>query len=785
MRFPQGRCTFGGRFQCAVPQNGGGIYNYGVLRIASGDSTSSTSCETITNDGKLIVESGGTLTLSGNYVQNAGAALTIEIGGTSASEQFGLLSISGTAALDGTLNVVLADDYVPTADDTYQIVAFAGVSGAFAAVNTPSIGIWPKFTVEVNSNNVTLNTAPTVTISDPSKTVTASSSITYTVTYADDYFHTSTLVLGDITLNKTGTASGTVSMVADSSTSYTVTISDITGNGTLGITVAAGTASDEAGNLAAAATSTTFLVDNTAPTVTLTVPTLVNTSKPTGSGTVTDSGSGVANGTIAYLDVDTNNDGDFIDASDIRDYKIGTLSGGKLTVTVPYSVPDGTYGLRTRVSDAAGNEGVSATSTMTVSTHPAISNIAVTAKTSADKTTIAWRESGGSYALGTTTLTIDGKKVSVTKETTGKTTATFSYAGVLTAGKHTYTITGADAKGQKSSYTGTLTVTATTPTISNVSSKATTSDKTTKITWKVYDIDGVSSTTLKIDGVKVTSGIKTSGSGKTITYTYTGYVAAGKHKYDVTATDSKNKTAATSGSFTVTATTPTIKNVKVTAKTSADNTTIVWTVYDYDSVKSTTLKIDGVKATSGITQSGSGTTITYTYVGKLTAAKHAYTIDATDAASVAASAKQTKGSFTVAATTPTISKVKVASATTAKTTITWTAYDIDNISDYKLTIDGKTITSGVTQSGSGATVAYTYAGVLKAGSHSYAITATDAQKKSSTASGKFTVTVASVAASAVFATASGATATADWLIDYSSIIADTNEDIVDAVFAAY
>ena len=52
-----------------------------------------------------------------------------------------------------------------------------------------------------------------------------------------------------------------------------MTISGITGNGTLGISLAAGTASDLAGNLApAAGPSTTFIVDNTPPTVTISGP---------------------------------------------------------------------------------------------------------------------------------------------------------------------------------------------------------------------------------------------------------------------------------------------------------------------------------------------------------------------------------------------------------------------------------------------------------------------------------------------------------------------------------
>jgi hypothetical protein len=99
----------------------------------------------------------------------------------------------------------------------------------------------------------------------------------------------------------------------------------------------------------------------------------------------------------------------------------------------------------------------------------------------------------------------------------------------------------------------------------------------------------------------------------------------------------------------VKATVPAIKKVKATAKTATDPVTITWTVFDFDGVGSTTLKIDGAPVTTGVTESGSGTTITYTYTGAWGAGKHVFTIDAADASSTAVPAKQAKGSFTVKA----------------------------------------------------------------------------------------------------------------------------------------
>ena len=73
------------------------------------------------------------------------------------------------------------------------------------------------------------------------------------MTYADANFDASTLLPGNVKLNSTGNATGTVSVSFVNSTTELVTISGITGNGTLGISLVSGTGVDLAGNLAPAA----------------------------------------------------------------------------------------------------------------------------------------------------------------------------------------------------------------------------------------------------------------------------------------------------------------------------------------------------------------------------------------------------------------------------------------------------------------------------------------------------------------------------------------------------
>ena len=111
------------------------------------------------------------------------------------------------------------------------------------------------------------NTPPTTTIGAPSTTLTRGGPVSYPVSYFDLKFNSSTLAPAEITLNQTGTATALVS-VTGSGTSWTVTLSGITGDGTLGISISGGTATDVVDNPATAAgPSTTITVDNTPPTV--------------------------------------------------------------------------------------------------------------------------------------------------------------------------------------------------------------------------------------------------------------------------------------------------------------------------------------------------------------------------------------------------------------------------------------------------------------------------------------------------------------------------------------
>jgi hypothetical protein len=93
---------------------------------------------TVINAGKI--ELSGILTIQGDYTQTAQGTLNITLGGTMAGTDYGQLIITGLATLDGTLNITLANGFMPNAGDSFQVLLFGSRSGDFAVENGLSLG---------------------------------------------------------------------------------------------------------------------------------------------------------------------------------------------------------------------------------------------------------------------------------------------------------------------------------------------------------------------------------------------------------------------------------------------------------------------------------------------------------------------------------------------------------------------------------------------------------------------------------------------------------------------
>jgi hypothetical protein len=160
------------------------------------------------------------------------------------------------------------------APGTYTLLTFGAT--AFSAADFSFInlapGLYGSFSLSPGALNFTVSTdstPPAIAVGPPSVATTASGPVSYNVTYTytDANLAAVTLAAANVTLNATGSAAGTIAISGGGGT-RTVTISNILGSGSLGISIAAGTASDVAGNLApAAGPSATFAVDHVPPTI--------------------------------------------------------------------------------------------------------------------------------------------------------------------------------------------------------------------------------------------------------------------------------------------------------------------------------------------------------------------------------------------------------------------------------------------------------------------------------------------------------------------------------------
>jgi hypothetical protein len=178
---------------------------------------------------------------------------------------------SGTSVLTFNYTVQAGDsasdlDYASTSALALNSGSIRDAASNNALLTLPTPGA--SGSLSANKAIVVDTTAPSVSIGAPSSSLTRAGPVTFTVTYSDAQLGGVTLGAGDITLVSTGSATGSVG-VSGSGGTRTVTLSSITGDGTLRISLGAATALDTAGNFAASAgPSSSITVDNTPPVVT-------------------------------------------------------------------------------------------------------------------------------------------------------------------------------------------------------------------------------------------------------------------------------------------------------------------------------------------------------------------------------------------------------------------------------------------------------------------------------------------------------------------------------------
>jgi hypothetical protein len=260
----------------------------------------------------------------------------------------GVASVSGTGTSSRTITIGSL-----TGQGTIGISVAAGTGEDLAGNTTGAMGPSATFSVDA--------IPPSISIASPSASLTNTGPVSFTVSYAGA--STVTLAPGDVTLNTTGNATGTVSVTGFGALSRTVTISSITGDGSIGISIAAGTASDAVGNFApAAGPSATFIVDNTPPTVSIGAPSVTQTTTGPVSFPITYSGASSVTLNAAMVTLNTTGTA----TGSITVTGTGTTSR---TVTVSSISGEGTLGISLQSNtavDTAGNPSPAAGPSATV-----------------------------------------------------------------------------------------------------------------------------------------------------------------------------------------------------------------------------------------------------------------------------------------------------------------------------------------------------------------------------------------------------------------------------------
>ncbi|MDT3322208.1 Ig-like domain-containing protein, partial [Shewanella sp. SP1S2-4] len=247
-------------------------------------------------------------------------------------------------------------DVTPVTDGNVTLNIAAGVAQDVLDINVTNTAAYP---LSFEYQTTPLTPTPSLSIGSPSALLTSSTPITYTVSYLDA--ETVNLTTAAISLNTTGDANADVSVENGDATPATVRLANFTGNGSLGISIAANTARNSINLAPAAGPSGVFSVDTHQPTATLSASTnqtaafTVNVVFEENVTDFTVDDISVAGGTLSNFQ-----------STDAKNYSVLVSASGETSVTLTLA--------DSIAHDSAGN-GNSASNTLNITyddVHPGV-----------------------------------------------------------------------------------------------------------------------------------------------------------------------------------------------------------------------------------------------------------------------------------------------------------------------------------------------------------------------------------------------------------------------------
>ncbi|MCI4430024.1 MAG: hypothetical protein JHC40_12750, partial [Burkholderiales bacterium] len=124
--------------------------NTGTLNVSAGTLVYNAN---LTNQGTVSVAPGARMSVGGSFTNAAQATLRVGLGNATT---IGVLAVTGTANLNGTLAVYLDGGYVPASSDVFGVITYANRTGAFSILRGESPGAQMSFSVDTASDSKTL-----------------------------------------------------------------------------------------------------------------------------------------------------------------------------------------------------------------------------------------------------------------------------------------------------------------------------------------------------------------------------------------------------------------------------------------------------------------------------------------------------------------------------------------------------------------------------------------------------------------------------------------------------
>jgi alpha-L-arabinofuranosidase len=110
--------------------------------------SSALAAASISNSGSISIGASDTVVSTGAFAQTSTGTLNLLLGGTGGN-QFGFMTVGGTAALAGILSATLVNGYTPTMSDAFNLITYAAQTGSFSTYQLPS-GTTYSFVPSIN-----------------------------------------------------------------------------------------------------------------------------------------------------------------------------------------------------------------------------------------------------------------------------------------------------------------------------------------------------------------------------------------------------------------------------------------------------------------------------------------------------------------------------------------------------------------------------------------------------------------------------------------------------------